>query len=115
MDSNLITPPDILDNNLHSIVLVNPEQHEVDAVINLCRYAEQAFNVYVYTPNMENLSWLAEAVAASDAVIVNTNSEQYNHLLLLEKTYYYGTKIFVENDRKIIEPLDYFATQFNLK
>jgi hypothetical protein len=113
MDSNLVTPPDIVDNGLHSITLVDPEQSDVDAVVRFCQYSDRAFNVYVYTPNMENVEWLSQAVDASDAVIVNTRTNNYNDLSLLAKTYYYGPQNFVENQKKLADPLHYFAAQVN--
>jgi|688.fasta_scaffold932511_2 hypothetical protein len=111
MDSNLITPPDILNNGLHSVVLVDPEQSDVDAVVRFCQYSDQLFNVYVYTPNMENKDWLSQAVDASDTVIVNTRTNKYNDLGLLTKTYYYGPQNFVENQKKLADPLHYFAAK----
>lgn len=109
MDSNLITPPDILDNGLHSITLIDPEQVEVDEIIRFCQHSDQAYNIYVYTPNMDNPTWLARAVNASNAIIVNTRSDNYKDLWLLDKTYYYGSRILVENPKKLIDPIHYFA------
>lgn len=111
MDSNLITPPDILDNGLHSVTIIDPEQHDVDAIIRFCQHSNTAFNVYVYTPNMDNIQWLSQAVNASDAIIINTRTDDYKDLCLLDKTYYYGPKNFVENQRKLDDPLHYFAAQ----
>jgi len=111
MVSNLVTPPDIVSNGLYSVLIVDPDQSELDAVIKFCQYVERAFNVYVYTSNMENLSWLDQAVAASDAVIVNSKSNNYKELYLLDKTYYYGDQFYLENLRKIPDPLHFFATQ----
>ena len=111
MVSNLVTPPDIVSNGLYSILIVDPEQSELDTVIKFCQYAEQAFNVHVYTSNMENSDWLSQAVAASDAVIVNSKSNNYKELCLLDKTYYYGDQFYLENPRKIPDPLHFFAAQ----
>ena len=113
MDSNLITPPDIVQNNSHSVMLVDPEQFEVDAVIKFCQYSSRPFNVYVYTPNMDNLVWLEQAANASDAVIVNSRSNNYNHLCLQKNTFYYGPKNFLENPRKLDDPLHYFVSHVN--
>jgi hypothetical protein len=109
MDSNLITPPDILNNGLHSITLIDPEQDEVDTIIRYCQHSDQAYNIYVYTPNMDNVEWLAQAVNASDSILVNTRSDDYKDLWLLDKTYHYGTRIIVENPRKLADPVHYFA------
>jgi hypothetical protein len=114
MLSNLVTPPDIVENHLHSVLLVDPDQTDLDAVIKLCQYSDQTFNVYVYTPNMNNPDWLDQAAQASDAVIVNSQSDSYRPLCLLDKTYYYGDRVYLENPRKIADPLHYFAAQENL-
>jgi hypothetical protein len=112
MDSNLVTPPDIVRNGLHSVILIDPEQQDVDAVVRFCQFSDAAFNVYVYTPNMDNTKWLSDAVNASDAVIINTRTDHYQDLCLLFKTYYYGPKIFLENQRKLDDPLHYFAAHY---
>ena len=111
MDSNLITPPDIVQNELHSVTIVDPDQADVDAVIRFCQFSDAAFNVYVYTPNMDNAKWLSDAVNASDAVIINTRTDDYQDLCLLDKTYYYVPRNYVENQRKLSDPLHYFAAQ----
>jgi hypothetical protein len=113
MLSNLVTPPDIVSNGLYSVLIVDPDQTELDAVVKFCQYTDRAFNVYVYTSNMENLGWLSQAVAASDTVIVNSKSNNYKELCLLDKTYYYGDQIYLENPRKIPDPLHFFAAQIN--
>ncbi len=113
MVSNLVTPPDVVDNGLHSVLLVNPEQTDLDAVIRFCQYSDQLFNVYVYTPNMNNEIWLNQAVLASDAILVNAKSNEYKDLCLLDKSYYYGDCVYLENTRKIHDPLQYFAAQID--
>lgn len=112
MASNLVTPPDIVDNQLHSVLLIEPEQQDLDAVIKFCQYSDQFFNIYVYTPNMDQTTWLDRVVAVSDTVIINTKSDNYKPFCLLEKTYYYGDTIYVENPRRIPDPLYYFASHF---
>ena len=113
MVSNLITPPDIVSNDLHSVLLVDPEQPDLDAVIRFCQYADLAFNVYVYTPNMDNADWLNQTVDSSHAVIVNTRTLAYKDICSLEKTYYYGDTVLLGNQRKLSDPVHYFAIQVN--
>lgn len=111
MHSNLITPPDIVNNGLHSVLLVDPDQSDLDSVIQFCQYATETYNVYAYTPNMDNINWLQQAVSVCDAVIVNSRLNQFESLCLLDKTYYYGERIYLENPRKIMGPLHFFAQQ----
>lgn len=113
MHSNLITPPDIVHNDLHSVLIVDPDLNEIDDVIKFCQYSDINFNVYVYTPNMDNASWLAQAADASNTIIVNSRTDNYKDLCLLEKTYYYGEKNYLENQNKILDPLYYFAMYLN--
>jgi len=111
MDSNLVTPPDIVNNDLHSVTLIDPEQAEVDAIVRFCQHSYQGYNIYVYTPNMDNPGWLAQAVNASDATIVNTRTDDYKDLWLLDKTYHYGPRVLIENPRRLVDPVHYFAQQ----
>lgn len=113
MVSNLITPPDILKSNQHSVLIVDPDQADLDAVIRFCQHTDDAFDVYVYTSNMDNRDWLDRAANACDTVIVNSQSDNYQQLCLLEKTYYYGNQLYLENPRKIVDPLHYFAARVN--
>lgn len=109
MDSNLITPPDIVNNGLHSVTLIDPDQLEVDAIIRFCQHSDQAYNIYVYTPNMSNLDWLQKAVDASNVLIINARSDDYRNFWMLDKTYYYGSRVIMENPRKLLDPIHYFA------
>jgi len=111
MYSNLVTPPDILNNGHQSILIVDPEKDEVDAVIKFCQHSDKVFNVYVYTPNMDNTTWLENAVKVSDAIIVNSRTETYKNLCLLKNSFYYGPKNYVENQNKLYDILHYFAFQ----
>jgi len=113
MVSNLVTPPDIVNNGIHSVLLVDPEQADVDAVIRFCQYSDSVFNVYVYTPNMDDLGWLNQAVDSSDAVIVNTRTFNFRDICRLDKTYYYGDKVLLGNKKKLYDPLHYFAAHAN--
>ena len=113
MHSNLVTPPDIVTDNLLSVLLVDPDQSDLDAVVRFCQYSDQVYNVYAYTPNMDNITWLQQAVDACDTVIVNSRSDDFKHLCLLDKTYYYGDRLYLENPRRITDPLHFFAAQAN--
>ncbi len=113
MDSNLITPPDIVSNDLHSVLLVDPDHDDLDAVIRFCQYSNQVYNVYAYTPNMDNITWLQQAVDTCDTIIVNSRLEDFKHLCILDKTYYYGDKLYLENTQRITDPLHFFAAREN--
>jgi len=112
--SNLITPPDFLDNENKSILLIDPEPTEVEDIYLWLQSDSASINVYVYTAEMKDLKWLKAAVKKSSAVIVNTinniNSPLKDKLAEKKGTYYYGPKRFIMNQNVINAPIDYFIT-----
>lgn len=115
MLSNLITPPDLVSNNFHSVLLIHPDNDELDLVIKFCQCSTNAFNVYVYTCNMNNMNWVNDAINLADSVIINSQLylNQFKNVCPIEKTYYYGPQTFLENNKKILDPLEYFTTLDN--
>ena len=109
MHSNFITPPDFVDETLHTVTVIDAASEEVELLGRMCEYSDESYNIYLYRSEMHNDEWLQQAVDLSDAVIVNTDNEQFRDLCLLQKTFYYGSKRFLENPRKIENPLHYFA------
>lgn len=111
MLSNLITPPDLISNDLHSVLLIHPEKEELDLVIKFCQYSANAFNVYVYTCNMNNMIWVKDAIYRSNSIIINSQLywNEFKEVCPIEKTYYYGSQTFLENNKKLLDPLEYFT------
>lgn len=109
MYSNFITPPDFVDQKLPNITVINATTDEVELLARMCEHSDEFYNIYLYRTEMNNDTWLQQAVDLSDAVILNTNSGQYRDLCLLDKTFYYGSDRFLENPKKIESPLHYFA------
>lgn len=111
MHSNLVTPPDFVDDKLHTVTVVNASKLEVEALARMCEHTDEFYNIYLYRSDMEDAEWLQKAVDISDAVIVNTDINDHKNLCALDKTYYYGSQLFLENPKKIVEPLHYFAAR----
>lgn len=61
---------------------------------------------------MNNKDWLDKVTLIAENILINSDFDQndsnYDNLILLDKTYYYGGKSYLENYRKLNEPMEYF-------
>jgi len=112
MYSNFVTPPDFVEDEYHSVLLVDPTETEVVDISLLCKNVGTDFNVYVYLEQYNDLKWLETAFNKSDAVCINTTingiSPVKDQLTEHNKAYYYGPKSFFDNDRRVETPIEYF-------
>ena len=117
MTTNFITPPDFVDDPNHNILLVDTDPVDVETLAFLCAGHDESFNVYLYKADMEQVDWLNAAVERADAVIVNTDINDFSpikdKLVDLTKTYYYGPKNFLNSTRKHATVLEYFINRAN--
>lgn len=115
MYSNFITPPDFVEDNFHTITVINATLEEVEVLARMCQGLDDQLNIYLYRSEMDNLEWLHGAVQRSDAVIVNCNTidPKFNEYLKLEKTYYYGPSNFITKANKVETIFQYFASRYN--
>jgi hypothetical protein len=111
--SNIVTPPDFIDGNSHSVVLVDPEWSEIEDVAFFLKTAKKSYNVYVYREEMNDEVWLQDALTKAEAVIINTvaneQSPMKDKIAVKEPTFYYGPKNFLMNKNRINKPIDYFV------
>ena len=115
MHSNFLTPPDhISDENLFTILLIDPSLDEVKSLGELCQVVGTDFNVYLYHADMEDLPWLETAFNLSNTVIINTASSKLSgikdRLVAHPKAYYYGPKRFFDNDRMVRSPVEFIIS-----
>lgn len=114
-NSNIITPPDFIDSNAHTVLLIDPSQIEVEAIALYCSGTDEAFNIYVYLSQMNDTEWLSTAMQKSSAIIVNTTesgiSKVKDKIATMAKSYYYGPKNFLVNSKRVNSPLEYFTSQ----
>jgi hypothetical protein len=112
MHSNFITPPDFVNEPLHTVLLIDPTWQELESIAVLCKTSGTDFNVYVYDDTMNDIDWLLSAAQQADTIIVNTTptacSPTKDRLIDLPRTYYYGPKNFLSNQKQIAHPQDYF-------
>lgn len=111
MHSNFVTPPDFVSDPLHTILLVDATPEELERVAMICKVIGTDFNVYAYRADMQNVEWLLEAALRADVIIVNTDpsdcSTLKDRLANRPNAYYYGSKNFLDNDRRIGNPQEY--------
>lgn len=112
MHSNFVTPPDVVLESNHTVLLVDPEWQDIQAVAMLCKTIGTDFNVYIYDAGMNNTDWLNKSAELAHAIIVNTDptscSPVKDRLIDLSKTHYYGPKNFLTNKKRIANPQEYF-------
>lgn len=112
MYSNFVTPPDTVTEPKHTVLLVDPSWADLQAVAMLCKTVGTDFNVYVYDAGMNNIDWLLKAASFSDAIVVNTDpsacSTNKDRLVDMPRAYYYGSKNFLSNKKRIANPQEYF-------
>ena len=71
MPSNLVTPPDLVDNDNRTAIVVNATWDEIESLHLWLATAYQDWNIYLYNHTMEDLAWLAQAVSRAEVVVVN--------------------------------------------
>ena len=110
MYSNFITSPDFVENNLHTILLIDPSENEVTDSALICKNVGTDFNVYIYLEKDKDYEWLEKAFNLSDAVIINTASNELSkvkdQMVGHPKSRYYGPKNFFDNNRRST-PMEY--------
>lgn len=111
--SNLITPPDFINNGSPNVTLIDPTQSEVEAVALYCSGIESTFNIYVYLTEMNDIEWLTKAIGESSAIVINTVQNSLSgfkdRIAVYPNAYYYGPKRFLMNPKQIKNPIEYFA------
>lgn len=102
-------------DNQHTILLIDVDPVDVETLAHLCANHDEPFNVYLFKEGFEDTKWVGEVAYKADTIIVNTieNSitpikDQY---IGLQKTYYYGPKNFLNNERKLSNVYEYFVNR----
>ena len=109
MYSNLITFPDILDNSLHTVTVVDAFDDEIELLVKMCQHSDDFYNIYLYNSNVDaDLAWLEKVVDLSNAVILNLEHTSQQWLCNYPKTYYYSDQKFLIPNKKLDNILHYF-------
>lgn len=110
--TNFITPPDFVDEQKHTVVLIDATEDTIQELANFCAASSTEFNVYIYNYTMHNPEWLKEAIDRASAIIINTDdtvlSPVKDRLAELAKSWHYGHKNFLTNTNRLESPINYF-------
>lgn len=112
--SNFITPPDVIDPKENSVVItiIDANWPDVEALAVWAQSSPVTFDVYLYHHLNNDLSWLDRVVGLSNAVLINTDVNEfslYKDLMIeLKKAWHYGEKTFLGNTRHVKNPVEFF-------
>ena len=117
MTTNFITPPDYVEDNQHTVLLIDADVADVETLAHLCAGHDESFNVYLYKEDMNNVEWMQDVAYRADTIIINTEENALTPLKdgLVDqlKSHHYGPKNFLGNDRKLINIYEYFVNRAN--
>ena len=117
MTTNIISPPDFVDDPNHSVLLVDVSYDDLATLAHLCSVHDESFNIYWYPSFANNIDWMNSVALRADAIIVNTEINEFSpikdRLVDAPKTWHYGPKNFLNNSRKYHNVLDYFIQRAN--
>lgn len=94
MNSNFITPPDLVE----TILVINATKEQIEACAEACRNGDRVYNVYFYHSDMNDVHWLGEVVQRSETILQAVDSE----VPVLCPTVKFGP------EQDLIQPQDYF-------
>lgn len=117
MTTNFITPPDFVEDSQHTILLIDVDPVDVETLAHLCASHDEPFNVYLYKEDLNDKKWMSDAAYRADIIIINTIenglSPEKDAFVDLLKTYHYGPKNFLKNNRKLQNVYEYFVNRAN--
>ena len=71
-DITLITPPDSINNDVYSIMLVYPQQEIRDAVSDLLSHTKAPVNIYLYDQQDDlEIDWMIDHVKKVNMIIID--------------------------------------------
>lgn len=93
----LITPPDTLQNENVSILLINPSDQDKDSFNNVAKDLRKSINLYLFDEEAnDDTSWLIDVAQSSNYIIINIDRSKkidwlIGWLLNFNKTFYLTT------------------------
>lgn len=114
MHSNFITPPDFVNDDNYSVLVIDATWDEVETIALWCQSASnQCYNVYLYNDLMDDREWLSQAISCSNAIVMNTvesNCQEVKNTLVKDsRMWYYGPSRYLANTNRLEKPLDFFV------
>lgn len=73
--SQIITPPDYVDSDDLSILLVDTDPNSIEMVISACRVLNKDYNIYLCGRGTDPM-WLSTAIGKSSKVFMSASYEE---------------------------------------
>jgi hypothetical protein len=112
MHSNFITPPDFVDNNLPTVLVIDALWDDVETLAMYCQTSKYIYNVYIYQDIMFDTAWLHEAAEKAHAIVLNSEAsactQEKNQFLKDSRTWYYGPNKYLGNNNQLQTLIDFF-------
>ena len=112
MHSNFITPPDFVDNDIPTVLVIDAAWDDVETLALYCQNTTYIYNVYLYQDIMFVTDWLKQAAVRAHAIVLNSENSactvEKNQLLRDPRTWYYGPNRYLGNNNQLQSLLDFF-------
>jgi hypothetical protein len=112
---NFITPPDLAPEALPSVLLIDADWTDIEAIALWYKNGtlETCYNVFLYQDSMWEPDWLNSVADYADVIIVNTEDSAITNSKMKyinrDSTWYYGPVKFKGSNRQLETPLDWFV------
>lgn len=110
--TKFVTPPDFVDDENINILIIDADPIDIETLSFICASHSKSFNVYLYRESYGELSWLIQAAAKAETIIINTVENSLSGLkdalANKETSFHYGPKTYPNNKRRYSSALEYF-------
>lgn len=73
-DISLITPPDILNNDAYSILIVCPSADKKQMINDILSTSNMYLNLYLYESSFDDISWLVGLIKQVDVAFIDVDN-----------------------------------------
>lgn len=73
--SQLITPPDYVDEDYQSILMVDASPDTIEMVISACRILNNDYNIYLCGKDADPM-WISSVISRCEKVFINSGFEE---------------------------------------
>lgn len=112
MYSNFITPPDFVNNELPTILVIDATWDDIETLALYCQNTTYLYNVYLYQDVMFDTKWLEQAAQRAHVIVLNSEvsacTNEKNQLLKDPRTWYYGPNRYLGNSNQLDNLLEFF-------
>jgi hypothetical protein len=109
MYSNIITPPDFATDDFHTVTVINATEDDIKLLVTFCENSEKSYNIYLYKDDMDLTEWVEKSIAKSQAIILSSVTDKWQHLMCRHDVYYYSDQQHICPAIHAFGILDYFV------